>query len=365
MSQKDLYDILGVPKGASSDEIKKAYRKLAREHHPDVNKSPDAEKKFKEINEAYSTLSDEKKRAHYDRFGTTQGMGGPGGPGGPFGGGFEGFDFGGFGGGEGFGDIFESFFGGAGRQGGRERGETRKGDDLRYDVTITLEEASRGKEIEVEIPHLVSCPVCKGSGARPGSKETTCKQCGGSGQVRHVQHTILGSFTQVGPCPECGGEGKIITETCTECRGMGRTKKTSKVKVDIPAGIEDGMKLRVSGEGNAGVKGARAGDLYIYIRVKEHTHFERHDDDIYAEEALPFVTAAVGGTVNVKTLHGTMELKIPSGTQPGTKFRITGKGMKHLQAQGQGDHYVIVTIDVPKTLSKKQKKLLEEFAAAE
>ena len=366
---KDLFDTLGVPRGASTDEIKKAYRKLAREHHPDVNKAPDAEKKFKEINEAYSVLSDDKKRAHYERFGSTQGMGGPGGPGGPGGfGGFEGFDFGGGGFssadfGEGFGDIFESFFGGsAGRQGGRGRREVRRGDDLRYDVTITLEEASTGKEIEVEVPHLIACPVCKGSGAKPGSKEISCKQCGGSGQVRHVQNTILGSFTQVGPCPECGGEGKIISDTCTECRGMGRVKKTSKVKVDIPPGVDDGMKLRVSGEGNAGLKGGRPGDLYIYIRVREHPHFERHDNDIYAEEAVSFVTVTLGGEVTVKTLDGSVKLKIPAGTQPGTKFRLASKGMPQLQSSSRGDHYVIVNVTVPKTISKKQKKALEEFA---
>ncbi|MBU0581485.1 MAG: molecular chaperone DnaJ [Candidatus Margulisbacteria bacterium] len=365
MANKDYYDILGVPKNASADEIKRAYRKKAREYHPDVNKDPGAEQKFKQLSEAYSVLTDDKKRAHYDRFGTAQGFPGAGPGAGGFGG-FEGFDFeeafgGGFG--ESFSDIFENFFGGGvGNRGrGRAHKEKRRGDDLRYDLTINLEEAAFGKEMEIEIPHLAKCATCNGSGAKPGTKEKKCSACGGTGQVRHVQQTILGSFTQVGPCAECGGEGKIISETCSTCRGMGRVKKNSKVKIKIPSGVETGMKLRVSGEGNAGLKGGSPGDLYIYIQVKEHAIFEREEDDIISKEKISFVLATLGGEIKVKTLDGEVKLKIPSGTQPETRFRLKERGIPHLQKTGRGDHYVLIEVEIPTVLSSKQKKLLEEF----
>lgn len=365
MPNKDYYDILGVSKNASTDEIKRAYRKLARDNHPDVNKDPGAEKKFKDISEAYSVVSDDKKRAHYDRFGTAQGFPGGAGAGG-FGGGFGGIDFEeafGGGGAGGFEDIFDTFFGGMGGRRGQRRGERRaqRGDDLRYDLTISFEDAAFGKETEIQIPHLVACSTCKGKGHPPSAKEKTCKKCGGAGQVRHVQQTILGSFTQVGPCPECGGQGHIISETCSACRGMGRVKKTSKIKVKIPAGVDDGLKLRMNGEGNAGTKGGPPGDLYIYLNVKRHEKFEREDDDVISTETINFIQATLGGEIKVDSLDGKVKLKIPEGTQPGTRFRLRDKGIPHLQGSGRGDQHIIIEVEIPKVLNRKQKKLLEEF----
>ncbi len=357
MANKDYYEILGVEKNASQDEIKRAFRRLARQYHPDVNKSPEAEKKFKELNEAYQVLSDPKKRQQYDTFGTA----GPGFQG------FEGFDFGdlfrgGFGRAAeefgGFGDIFETFFGGGrrGRRGGPERG-----DDLRYDLEIPLEVANRGEEREIEIEHLVSCDKCKGSGAEPGTSKQRCGNCGGSGQVRRTQRSFLGSFTQVSTCPKCHGEGEVISTPCKKCRGEGRVRTKNKISLKIPPGIDSGHRLRVSGAGNAGIRGGRSGDLYIFIEVSPHPIFEREGEDIHIKKLISFVQASIGAEVDVPTLDGEVKLHIPPGTQPHSTFRLKGKGMPSLHGRGKGDHYVLIEVETPQNLTKEQNDMLKKF----
>jgi molecular chaperone DnaJ len=363
MANRDYYEILGVSKDASADEIKKSYRRLARQYHPDVNKEPGAEAKFKELSEAYSVLGDQNKRTQYDRFGSAgPGFGGQGGFGQGFGG--QGFDFsqfsGNFGDFEGFGDIFEMFTGGGGR---RQEINTR-GDDLRYDLTITLEEAGTGIEKEIPVDHQIKCETCKGSGAKPGTKIDTCPQCKGTGQIRHVQRTILGNMSSVTPCMNCRGTGKAVKTPCSTCNGAGRVRQKQTIKVKIPAGIDNGHKLRVSGAGDAGMRGGPSGDLYIGIYVAKHSLFERDGSDLYYKASITFPFAALGGEIEVPTLGGpSAKLKIPQGTQPNTTFRMKAKGLPILNGHGHGDLYVLVDIKTPVNLTHEQMEILKKFSS--
>lgn len=356
---KDYYKILGVGKSATKEEIKRAYKELAKKFHPDLNKEKDAAEKFKEINEAAAVLADDEKRAQYDQYGTTaeqfRGFGGA-----------SGFDFDDLMGnihdsGFDFDSIFDSFFGGSifGRQ--RRSSRARRGDDLRYDMEITLEEAASGTAKTIEIPHFEKCPKCKGSGADSQSDVTECPDCDGKGYTRRTQHTPFGLFSTQSPCRKCHGEGTYIKEHCKECHGKGRISKTKKIELKIPAGSETGTNLRIRGEGEAGERGAESGDLYIVIHVKQHKIFERDGNDINIEVPVSFATAALGGEIDVPTLKGTATLRIPAGTQQGTIFRMRGKGIQSLHSHGTGDENVIVKIDVPKKLTKKQTELLKEF----
>ncbi|CAA6690312.1 MULTISPECIES: molecular chaperone DnaJ [unclassified Lentimonas] len=360
MSQADLYETLGVSRDATADELKKAYRKLAVKYHPDKNPGDAAaEAKFKEISSAYDNLKDPDKRAAYDRYGHAAFQGGMGGGGG--GGGHDPFDmfreaFGGRGGGGG--GIFEEFFGGGG--GGQSAGGAAHGSDLRYDLEITLEEAVKGCEKEIRYRRPVECKKCHGEGAEPGSKKVTCSTCGGAGQVSSNRGFI--SFRQV--CPSCQGAGQTVEKPCTNCRGEGREMETSTVKVRIPGGVSTGSKLRSAGKGEAGQMGGQAGDLYIIVHVKEHELFERHDHDLFCEVPIKFTLASLGGSINVPTLFGKGSLKIPSGTQTGTTFRLRGQGVPHLRGNGKGDLLIRVQVEVPTKLSSEQKKKLEEFAEA-
>jgi len=370
-AKEDYYALLGVAKTATADELKKAYRKKAVQYHPDKNPgNKEAEEMFKKVSEAYDVLSDADKRAAYDRYGHAAfqgGMGGPGagGFGGAGGGGFhDPFDIfrevfgrqaGGFSGGSGSGGFFDEMFGGGG--GGRASAG-RDGADLRYDLEITLEEAARGVEREITYRRLVTCDRCKGSGAEPGSKTVTCPTCGGTGQVRRSGGII--TFTQV--CPTCGGTGQKIEKPCTKCQGEGRVQQTTKLKVNIPAGVDTGSRLRSVGNGEAGVQGGQTGDLYIVLTVKEHELFERHGDDLFCEIPIKFTLATLGGSIEVPTLFGKATLKIPAGTQSGTTFRLREKGMPSLRGRRQGDQLVRVHVEVPTSLSGDQRKVLEEFA---
>lgn len=351
MSKRDYYEVLGVDKNATPDEIKKAYRKLARQYHPDVNKEPDAEEKFKEVKEAYEVLSDDNKRAQYDRYGhidPNQGFGGFGGGGG----GFE--DFGGFG------DIFDMFFGGGGSR--RNPNAPQRGADLQYTMTIEFKEAVFGKEADIEIPRTENCDHCNGSGARPGTHPETCSTCRGTGQQEIVQNTAFGRIVNRRVCPSCSGTGKIIREKCSQCHGSGKVKKRRKIHIKIPAGIDDGSQLRVSGEGESGIRGGPPGDLYVVVHVKPHDFFEREGDDIYCEVPITFAQAALGDEIEVPTLSGKVKLKIPAGTQTNTYFRLKGHGVPRLRGLGQGDQHVKVVVVTPTKLSDKQKELLREFA---
>ncbi|MGM9928619.1 MAG: molecular chaperone DnaJ [Bacillus sp. (in: firmicutes)] len=352
MSKRDYYEVLGVSKTASKEEIKKAYRKLSKQYHPDINKADDAAEKFKEIKEAYEVLSDDQKRAQYDQFGHTnpnQGFGG-GGFGGDFGGGFGGFE-----------DIFSTFFGGGGGR-RRDPNAPRQGSDLQYTMTISFEDAVFGKETTIEIPREETCDTCSGTGAKPGTKSETCSHCSGTGQVNVEQNTPFGRIVNRTTCSHCRGTGKYIPNKCTTCSGTGKVKKRKKINVKIPAGIDDGQQLRVAGQGEPGVNGGPAGDLYVVFHVREHEFFERDGDDVYCEVPLTFVQAALGDEIQVPTLHGKVSLKIPAGTQTGTRFRLRGKGIPNVHGRGQGDQHIIVKIVTPKKLSDKQKQLLKEFA---
>ncbi|MBN2057583.1 MAG: molecular chaperone DnaJ [Candidatus Saganbacteria bacterium] len=354
--KRDYYETLGVNKSASADQIKRAYRKLARQYHPDVNKDAGAEDKFKEINEAYQVLSDPNKRSQYDYYGSA---------GGPSGAGFEGFDFGG-GGFRGFenfgefGDIFDMFFGGSrGRQAGPQRGA-----DLRYDLRISLQDAAKGIEKEILLVHFVGCETCGGSGAKPGTKPKRCETCNGTGQVKQSQRTILGSFTRVMPCSACRGSGQIIENPCPACQGEGRQKKKHTIKAKIPAGIDSGFRVRVAGAGDAGGIGAPPGDLYIFIQVDPHPFFNREGEHIYFRTKISFIQAVLGDEIQVPTLDGATTLKIPAGTQPNTKFRLKGKGMPHLGSRDRGNLFVLVEVEIPTKLSKKQADLLKQYKNA-
>lgn len=352
---------MGVPKTASNDEIKRAYRKLAREFHPDVNKSAGASDKFKEINEAYQTLSDANKRSQYDYYGHAGAGAGTGQ------GGFSGFDFGGGGNFQGFenfgefSDLFDTFFGG--QQGSRKQRQQR-GSDLRIDLRITLEEAFHGIEKEIEVPHFVACANCKGTGAKPGTSPIKCTTCNGAGQVRKTQRTILGNFAQIVPCSACHGSGETIKEACPECRGDGRAKKKHLVKIKVPAGIDNGYQLRVSGAGDAGVKGASPGDLYAFIQVLPHVHFNREGDNLYYNAKISFVQAILGDEIEVPTLDGKYKLKIPKGTQPNASFRLKGKGMPSLNYHQHGDLYITIEVQIPKEVTRDQEDLLKKFKNA-
>lgn len=352
MSKRDFYEVLGLGKDASKEEIKKSYRKLSKQYHPDINKAADANDKFKEVKEAYETLSDEQKRAHYDRFGHTdpnQGFGGAGGG-----------DFGGFGG---FEDIFNTFFGGGGQR-RRDPNAPRQGADLQYTMDISFEEAAFGKDTEIQIPREETCDTCHGSGAKPGTKPETCKHCGGSGQLNQEQNTPFGRIVNRRACHHCQGTGKDIKQKCSTCSGAGKVTKRKKISVKIPAGVDDGQQLRLSGQGEPGVNGGPPGDLYIVFSVREHDFFERNGDDVYCEMPITFVQAALGDEIKVPTIHGHIMLKVPAGTQTGRRFRLKEKGIPNVRGYGVGDQFVIVKVVTPSKLTEKQKELLREFGDA-
>ena len=348
MSNKDFYETLGVARSASDEEIKKAYRKLAMKYHPDRNPdNAEAEAKFKEVQQAYDILSDKQKRSAYDQFGhagVDPNMGAGGGFGG-FGGGAQGFDFG---------DIFSQMFGGA-AAGGRQ--PNYQGADLQYGVEISLEEAAKGIKKRITIPTYEECDVCHGSGAKPGTSASTCSTCRGAGTI-HVRQAI---FQMQQTCPACHGSGKEIKDPCVKCRGEGRVKTSKTVEVNIPAGIDDGQRIRLSGEGEPGQHGAPAGDLYVVVHVKEHKTFERNGLDLHCELPISFTVAALGGDVEVPTLDGKVKLSIPKETQTGRRMRVKGKGIKSLRSSAVGDLYCHVVVETPINLTDRQKELLEEF----
>jgi molecular chaperone DnaJ len=340
---RDYYEVLGVERSATETEIKRAFRQQARQHHPDVNKSPDAETRFKEINEAYAVLSDAQKRAQYDRFGHAGGNG------------FDGFtDF------SGFSDIFETFFGAGGRR-SAHRGPQR-GSDLRYDLRIDFEEAVFGTERTIIIPTLQPCERCAGSGSEPGSGSTTCTRCNGSGELRRVQQSVFGQFVNVVLCERCQGEGQISASPCNQCGGQGRERKKKELTVTIPAGVDQGQQIRLTGEGEIGPKGGPPGDLYIVLDVQPSDVFVRDGVDIYLDLPLNVAQAALGDAVSVPTLDGEVELKIPAGTQHGHKFRLRDKGVPHLRSHQRGSMYVVTRVITPTKLSPRQRELFEELA---
>jgi molecular chaperone DnaJ len=355
MAKRDYYDILGVPRNADEEDIKKAYRKLAMKHHPDRNqgdKAKASEEKFKEAKEAYEMLTDPQKRAAYDQYGhagVDPNMGGRGGAG-PEG-------FGGFA--EAFGDIFGDIFGGAAGAGGRRAGgqQVYRGNDLSYAMEITLEEAARGKDTQIRIPSWDNCETCKGSGAKPGSSPKTCSTCNGSGTV----HMRQGFFSIQQTCPTCRGTGKIIPEPCTSCNGAGKIKKQKTLEVKIPAGINEGMRIRSAGNGEPGTNGGPSGDLYIEIRVKQHDIFERDGDDLHCTVPVGLTTVTLGGTIEVPTLGGNAEIELPEGTQHGKTFRLRGKGIKGIRSSYPGDLYAHIAVETPVKLTEHQRKLLREL----
>ena len=350
MAKRDYYEVLGVPKNATEEEIKKSYRKLAMKHHPDRNQGDGAkaaEEKFKEAKEAYEMLSDAQKRAAYDQHGHA-GVD-------PNAGGFRGGEnMGGFA--DAFGDIFGDIFGGGGRRGGGGQ-LVYRGNDLSYAMEITLEEAANGKDTQIRIPSWENCDTCGGSGAKPGTKAKTCTTCNGSGTV----HMRQGFFSVQQTCPHCQGTGKIIPEPCTSCNGAGRIKKQKTLEVKIPAGINEGMRIRSAGNGEPGTNGGPAGDLYIEIRIKQHDIFERDGDDLHCTVPISVVTASLGGTIEVPTLAGKVEIELPEGTQHGKTFRLRGKGIKGIRSSYPGDLYCHITIEIPIKLTEHQRKLLKEL----
>jgi len=353
--KRDYYEVLGVGKGADKKEIKKAYRKLAMKHHPDVSDDSESADKFKEISEAYAVLSDDEKRNTYNQFGHA-GMGGYSNEdifrNVNFDDIFRGFGFD-------FGDIFDVF----GFGGGQRRSRAEQGADVYYDLSITLEDAAFGLERDIDISHKKICPTCKGARAEPGTGTHQCGQCGGTGQVKQVSQTPFGQFVNIRPCPQCMGEGVIIDTLCSKCRGKGIVRETGTIHIMVPPGVEDGSRLRVPGEGDTGIRGGPPGDLYVLITVKPHNLFERHASDLIYEQPISFVQAALGDEVDIPTLgEEIVSLKIPAGTQPGTSFRIKGKGIPHLRWNGNGNLYVKTKVIVPKKLNSRQKELLKEFA---
>ena len=354
---KDYYEVLGVSKTASADEIKSAFRKKAKQYHPDLHPGDkEAEEKFKEVNEAYGVLSDPQKKSNYDKFGTAEPQGGGfGGAGGGFGG-FSDMDFGDIG------DIFGSFFGGSSR--GRTRNSPVRGRDIEVEEVISFEEAAFGTEKTVKYSHVENCPDCHGSGAAKGTSPETCPQCNGTGQVKSVQRTPLGQFATTRPCPNCGGKGKVIKTPCSTCDGKGKVRRKTETKVKIPAGIADGQTLSMSGYGDSGLNGGPSGDLYINIHVRPHAIFERSGQNVLCTIPITFVQAALGADVEAPTIHGKVKMTIPEGTQPNTEFRLRGKGIAGLNGRGMGDEIVTVVVEIPKSLNDEQKGLLEKFAGS-
>ena len=353
MAKRDYYEILGIGKNATEEEIKKAYRKMAMKHHPDRNPdSKDAESKFKEAKEAYEMLSDDSKRAAYDRYGhagvdsNAAGMGAGGA-------GAAGF-------GDAFGDIFGEIFGGGGgaRRGGGP--QVYRGSDLRFSMDITLEQAAAGFETDVRVPSWENCEVCKGSGAKPGTTPISCRTCGGAGAVRMQQ----GFFSVQQTCPKCHGSGKEISDPCVSCDGVGRTRKNKTLQVKIPAGIDDGMQIRVSGNGEPGINGGPPGDLFVEIHLKEHKIFQRENDDLICQVTIPFTLAALGGTTQVPTLNGKVDMTIPEGTQSGKRFRLRAKGIKGVRSAYPGDLHCHIVVETPVKLTDDQKELLRKFESS-
>ena len=353
---KDFYETLGVSRSASADEIKRAYRGLARKHHPDVaeNKS-EAEARFKEINEAYEVLSDPRKREQYDRFGTTGNGAGAG---------FGDFGFGNFGS-SGFGDIFDMFFGermgGAAQTQARRTGPAR-GSDLRYDLEITLEEAFNGTTREIQFSHLTQCQTCNGSGAAPGSLVVPCERCQGSGIMRMARQTPLGQFVTQTTCNACNGEGQIVQHPCENCAGRGRREVERKLTVKVPAGVDDGSRIRITGNGEAGIRGGPAGDLFVYLSIAPHRVFKRNGADVHVDMPISFPQAVLGAQIEGPSLEGPIAITIPPGTQTGTTLRLRGRGMPSVRGTARGDHFVTVHVAVPSKVSKRQRELLEEYA---
>ncbi len=347
MDQKrDYYDVLGIDRNATAEQIKAAYRKLAFKYHPDHNREDGAEARFKEVNEAYEVLSDAEKRETYDHYGhSAEGF---------FGRGFEGFGF------DGVGSIFDAFFGG--RTSTATRQGPVRGADLQYSVAISLEEAAFGVETEIEIQRTENCSQCHGTRSKPGTQPERCPECDGTGQVRRVQQSIFGRFTNIATCSRCNGEGRIITDPCPDCRGSGRERNKRNIMVKIPAGVGYGSRIRLSGEGVCGTRGGNPGNLYIHLSVKEHELFVRDNDDILYELPVNFAEAALGTEIEVPTLDGDAKLKIPAGSQTGKVFRLKNKGIPHLQGRGQGDQLVRLKVVTPESLTKKQRQLFEELA---
>jgi molecular chaperone DnaJ len=348
--KQDYYDVLGVSRGASQDELKKAFRRLAMEYHPDRNQAPGAEARFKQINEAYEVLSDPDRRAMYDRFGHAAAQGEN-----AYARGFDGFGFGGLG------DIFDAFFGGQQRA---QRGPQR-GADVRRSITISFEEAVFGVEREVEIQTAELCTVCNGLRAEPGTQPERCPSCNGSGEVRRAQQSIFGQFVNVTMCDRCRGEGRIVSKPCKNCRGVGREKKKRRLHVKIPAGVDHGAQMRLSGEGEIGANGGPRGNVYLQIAVKEHSVFRRDEDDLLIDLDLNFAQVALGDEVEVPTIDGDPhELRVPAGTQTGELFIVKGKGVPHLRGGGRGDMIVRASVVTPKGLTKEQKDLLKKLATS-
>jgi molecular chaperone DnaJ len=351
--KRDYYEVLGVQRDASKEDIKNAYRKLALKYHPDRNKSPDAEEKFKEISEAYAVLSDDEKRMQYDQFGhagidsryTEEDI-------------FRGVDFDeilrGFGF-SGFGGIFDSFFGFGGTR------ESARGRDIQVEIELSLEEVAKGQNKEIEIERIEKCDACHGSGAQPGSNVSVCPQCGGSGQIRKVQSAGFARLVRVEPCPRCGSSGRIVQSPCKVCAGSGLVQRSRKLNVRVPPGIEDGYSLRLRGEGYEKKNGREPGDLYVLVHVKPHPVFKRSGADLVTEIGISLTKAALGATVTVPTLDGQVELKIPPGTQSGTVFKLKGKGLPKMDGWGRGDQFVKANVEIPRHLTAKQRKLLEEL----
>ncbi len=359
--KRDYYEVLGLQKGASNDEIKKAYRKLAKQYHPDLNPdNPQAEEKFKEINEANDVLSDPQKRAKYDQFGhagVDPSYGGGGYGAGGFGGGFGGFS----GDGIDLGDIFDSFFGGGGSSQRSNPNAPRQGSDIAVSLDVSFMEACQGISHEIEINRSETCDSCHGSGAKAGTTPKTCPECKGSGQVRFQQRSLFGMMTSTRACTKCNGKGKIVETPCPTCNGGGRVQKRKKVVINVPAGIDNGQTLCVRGEGNCGVNGGPAGDLNVRITVRKDRLFERKGFDVWCEIPVTYTQAVLGDELTVPTIDGNVKYNIPEGTQPGTVFRLKGKGIKKLQRDGRGDQYVRVVIEVPRKLNKKQKDALQAY----
>jgi len=357
--KRDYYEVLGLQKGCSEDELKKAYRKLAKQYHPDLNPdNKEAEEKFKEVGEAYEVLSDPEKRSKYDQFGHAGVDPSYGAGAGGYGGGFGGFDD--------LGDIFENFFGGGfGGFGGSTRTRNPngpiRGNDLRYNITIDFLEAAHGCQKEITIQRLEQCKTCKGSGAEAGTTPETCPDCKGSGQVRVSQRTPLGIIQSTKTCPKCNGKGRIIKSPCKDCNGMGRVRRTIKKTIDVPEGIDNGQAFSLRGEGDHGVNGGPAGDIIISVSVRRHQIFERDGYDIWCDIPVTFVQAALGDELTVPTIDGNVKYTMPEGTQPGTVFRLRNRGVKYTNGRGRGEQYVRVNIEVPTTLNGKQKDALREF----